>query len=247
MLAFELGNEEPGLGETILRIVDALEVLTTATRRTLAAHTGKTPSAIGRACRRAQVLGILSSTRKGGAAKKYSLLDWNSVVEELRPILKTYMLGTERAERMWEGRQWWAVENLNRSGLTEDEWAKWTRSRERAISQRKVLGSLLHPELTPQQLLDFIMTPKSKRNVQRKISDVHPLNGGRSLQRQVGKGTHIEEENLSTPGEWLMEPVDGQEGEDQATFLDRLFAYVPSKAGVRAEISSEVIFDIPYS
>jgi len=38
-----------------------------------------------------------------------------------------------------------------------------------------------------------------------------------------------------------------QKDEDQVTFLDRLFAYVPPKAGVRAEISSEVIFDIPYS
>ena len=67
--------------------------------------------------------------------------------------------------------------------------------------------------------------------------------------------------DVSSPAQWVNDTWDNaivvdefpskyvqQDGEDKATFLiDRLFAYVPSKARVRAEISSEVIFDIPYS
>ena len=163
-LAKSLGNEEPGLGETILRIVDALESLGTATRRELAEHTGKTPSAIGRACRRAEELGLLDAEREGGAfsAKEYSLLDWESRAEELRPTLKTHLLGLERMDRTWEGRQRWAEKQLDEEknpGLAEEDRAALNRTRGRAVAQRLAVGPVLHPDWADEEIARFILAP----------------------------------------------------------------------------------------
>ena len=160
-LAKSLGNEEPGLGETILRIVDALEGLGTATRRELAEQTGKTPSAVGRACRRAEELGLLDADQPGGAfsAKEYSLLDWAKRVEELRPTLKTHLLGLERADRTWEGRQRFAEHRLAGPGLVEEERAGLNRSRGRAVAQRLAVGPVLHPDWADEEIARFILAP----------------------------------------------------------------------------------------
>lgn len=161
-LAKSLGNEEPGLGETILRIVDALEGLGTATRRELAEHTGKTLSAIGRACRRAEELGLLDAEREGYGAKEYSLLDWEKRVEELRPTLKTHLLGVERMDRTWEGRQRWADKQLDEEkypDLTEEDRERLTRSRGRAVGHRLAIGPILRPEMTPDEQTRYVCAP----------------------------------------------------------------------------------------
>lgn len=160
-LAASLGNEEPGLGEAILRIVDALERLGTATRRELAEHTGKTLSACGRACRRAEELGILDAEQPGGAfsPKEYSLLDWENRVEELRPTLKTYNLGLERIERTFEARQRYAEHRLKSPTLADEERAALTRTRERAVVQRLALGPILRPHLTKDEQVRYVVDP----------------------------------------------------------------------------------------
>jgi DNA-binding transcriptional ArsR family regulator len=160
--AKSLGNEEPGLGETILRIVDALEGLGTATRYELAQRTGKTLSAIGRACRRAEELGLLDAEREGCGAKEYSLLDWEKRVEELRPTLKTHLLGVERMDRTWEGRQRWADKQLDEEkypDLTEEDRERLTRSRGRAVGHRLAIGPILRPEMTPDEQTRYVCAP----------------------------------------------------------------------------------------
>jgi DNA-binding transcriptional ArsR family regulator len=158
-LAKSLGNEEPGLGETILRIVDALEGLGTATRYELGEHTGKTLSAVGRACRRAEELGLLDAEREGNGAKAYSLLDWKRRVEELRPSLKTHLLGLERMDRTWEGRQRFAEHRLADPGLVEEDRAGLNRSRGRAVAQRLAVGPVLHPDWADEEIARFILAP----------------------------------------------------------------------------------------
>ena len=99
--AKRLGNEESGLGETILRIVDALERDGDMTRAELVESTGKTKSAVARATLRAERLGLLSAYQDNKKAPKvYSLNpDWADSVETLRPHLKTHKLGLEREKR----------------------------------------------------------------------------------------------------------------------------------------------------
>jgi hypothetical protein len=86
------------LGETILRIVDALEAGGDMTRAELVDATGKTQSAIARGTRRAERLGLLSTLQEHKKAPKvYSLNpDWADSVETLRPHLKTHKLSAER-------------------------------------------------------------------------------------------------------------------------------------------------------
>jgi len=171
-----LRDVEKGLGETILRIVDALEGLGTATRRALASHTGKSAHTIGRACRRAEELGLLDSEREGGAysAKGYSLAaDWRSTCEELRPNLRTYQLGLGRTDRTLEGRQHWYDLQLQRRDLAEDERAALQRRREWAIAQRMAVGPILRPELTKQELYRLIVDPVAAMTPSKSVMDEH--------------------------------------------------------------------------
>ena len=186
-LAKKLGNEEPGLGETILRIVDALESTGTATRRELAEQTGKTLSAVGRACRRGEELGLLDADQPTGAfsAKEYSLADWESEVERLRPTLKTHFLGMERADRTWEGRQRFAEKQLTTPGLAEEERAALNRSRGRAIAQRIALGPVLHPDWADEEIARFILAPIPGQKTGRAVYDERRVIAYEGLTRQA--------------------------------------------------------------
>ncbi len=187
LLAKKLGNEEPGLGETILRIVDALESTGTATRRELAEQTGKTLSAVGRACRRGEELGLLDADQPAGAfsAKEYSLADWESRIEELRPTLKTHFLGMERADRTWEGRQRFAEKQLTTPGLAEEERAALNRSRGRAVAQRLAVGPVLHPDWADEEIARFILAPIPGRETSAAVYDERRVIAYEGLTRQA--------------------------------------------------------------
>ena len=184
LLAKKLGNEEPGLGETILRIIDALESTGTATRRELAEQTGKTLSAVGRACRRGEELGLLDADRPD-RAKEYSLADWESEVERLRPTLKTHFLGLERADRTWEGRQRFAEKQLRTPGLAEEERAALNRSRGRAVAQRIALGPVLHPDWADEEIARFILAPIPGRETGQAVYDERRVIAYEGLTRQA--------------------------------------------------------------
>ena len=184
-LAKSLDNEESGLGETILRIVDALEGLGTATRYELREHTGKTLSCLGRACRHAEELGILDAKREGSGAKEYSLADgWQSITEGLRPTLKTHMLGVERMDRTWEGRQRFAERRLANPDLMDEERAALKRSRDRAVEQRLVVGSVLHPDWTHEEIVEFILAPITGQEANEAALDERRVSEHEGLCRQ---------------------------------------------------------------
>ena len=159
-----LKNDLPGLGEGILRVVDALERLGEATRAELCAVTGKTSSAVARATRRAEVLGLLEADQEHAwAPKVYRLApDWAAVVEHLRPRMKTYMASMERAERFAAQTQ----EHLAREAKrTKDpEKAKrLERAQARLASERMALVQGLHPEWSREEVLRWVLTPSTPR------------------------------------------------------------------------------------
>ncbi len=98
-----------GLGETALRIRDALTRCGDMTIKELAEETGKKSGSLGRACHMLETHGLLESEREHSCAPKvYSLApDFDERVDELAPTLRTYKLSAEReAKRLKEVQQW---------------------------------------------------------------------------------------------------------------------------------------------
>jgi len=100
-----------GLGETCLRVLDALHRCGEMAVTDLVANTGKTLGAIRRACRRLEVEELVESTREHSRAPKvYELMPdaWQQV-ETLTPTLRTHLLSEERADRQLRDSQRWVV------------------------------------------------------------------------------------------------------------------------------------------
>ena len=194
--AKRLGLEEPGLGETILRIFDALES-GPATRRELAERTGKTKSAIQRATRRAEVLALIDvDLDDETGAKVYGLAGytWDSV-ETLRPTLKTFKLGAEREDRALEHAQI-GVERLrayhrNKVWGDPDELAKLNRRHMRITNKRTQLVRTIYPSWDDDQVAQWIFAdrplshdPTSGRRLDRAGSAGPPGGPGQDLSDQ---------------------------------------------------------------
>jgi hypothetical protein len=93
---------EPGLRESMLRVLDAIEIYGPLSRSRLVDVTGKTKSAIIRATIQATQLGLLFC-EKSDSGNVYSLAtDWRQSLEELRPHVRTYRIGLEREKRNLE-------------------------------------------------------------------------------------------------------------------------------------------------
>lgn len=140
---------QAGLGETALRICDALARCGDMTAKELADETGKTVGAIRRGVRALETASVVQSERENTRAPKvYSLpRDWSDRVDAMRPSLRTYQLGDWREERRLHESLCWLY---RRATLTTDEKesAQVRRRRTQLETQRAAVLLRLHPYLS---------------------------------------------------------------------------------------------------
>lgn len=118
-----LATVPAGLGETCLRVLDALQRCGEMTAVEIAAATGKTLGAVRRACRRLEVEELVESTREHSRAPKvYELVPdvWQQV-EALAPTLRTHLLSAERADRQLRDSQRWVLSQKARAAKAGDQ------------------------------------------------------------------------------------------------------------------------------
>lgn len=154
--AKQAGGDEAPLGEAVLRVLSALAVHGSGTRRQIARWTGKSLHTVATATRRAEVSGLVSVELGENRAKMYSLLpDAWQTIDEAAADMRTYRLQIERAERMEEQAQNWTVDRLKRA-TDPDE----IRQLERRLlnSQRLRFGllAMLHPDWTDDELMQWV-------------------------------------------------------------------------------------------
>lgn len=140
-----------GLGETKLRICDALARCGDMTAQELVEETGKTLGSIRRAVRGLETLGVVDAERESARAPKvYSLPDdWSARVDDLRPTLRTYQLGDWREERrLYEALCWQHRRCPNPDALPDEEDRKAARRRRAKLeTQRAAVLQRLYPNL----------------------------------------------------------------------------------------------------
>ena len=205
----------------------------------LAIRSGMARSTVSNLAKYLCQLGLVEITRQGRAKVVTSVTGWRDKLEKIVPTMTT--AGKSRKQRTKH-----AQERINRAEsylhITADnatqndiDFAEQLIKRNEEFKQG-LQNNLLH---------------------QTKPAPSQPISQSMA---QIAVPTD-DLGDVSSPAQWVNDTWDNaivvdefpskyvqQDGEDKATFLiDRLFAYVPSKARVRAEISSEVIFDIPYS
>lgn len=144
-------NTAAGLGETALRVVDALDRAGDMTAAELADETGKTLGSIRRAARRLEALAVIEAERPDQRSPKtYSLPpEWTERIDDLRPALRTYQLGDGREESRLQEMQCWAERQEQTATTQEQKDAAWRR-KERLTGRRSKVLTRLHPSLPPE-------------------------------------------------------------------------------------------------
>jgi len=139
-------NTQAGLGETALRIVDALARAGDMTAAELAEETGKKIGSIRRVAHRLETLTVIEAERESSRAPKlYSLPpEWKTKIEELRPTLRTYQLGDCREDSRLEQAQCWTERQLSQATTQEQRDALLQRKERLAARRAKILARL-HP------------------------------------------------------------------------------------------------------
>jgi hypothetical protein len=150
----------PPLGESVLRVLDALDEHGALTRRGLVEVTGKTPSAIANATRKAEEFGLLMAWQEAPRAPKVYELhpDAWARVQELGPDMMTYLCGLERADRYEEAVQRRCEADLQRSLPPELERRTQAKLAEAVSRRREILG-IVFPDWTDQELARYILEP----------------------------------------------------------------------------------------
>lgn len=141
-------NTQAGLGETALRIVDALGRAGDMTAAELAEETSKKIGSIRRAAHRLETLTVIEVDRESSRAPKtYSLPpEWRDKIEELRPTLRTYQIGDCREDSRLEQAQCWTERQLSQARTQEQRDAAHQRKERLAARRAKILARL-HPTL----------------------------------------------------------------------------------------------------
>jgi DNA-binding transcriptional regulator GbsR (MarR family) len=106
-----LATVPKGLGESCLRVLDALQRCGAMTIKELTGETGKSQNALWRACRRLEDEAfVLSSREHQRAPKVYELAPdvWQQV-DRFAPELRTYQLSIERTDRDLKASQLWVT------------------------------------------------------------------------------------------------------------------------------------------
>ncbi len=144
-------NTAAGLGETALRVVDALDRAGDMTAAELADETGKTLGSIRRAARRLEALAVIEADRPDHRSPKtYSLPpEWTDRIDDLRPALRTYQLADGREESRLQEMQCWAERQEQTATTPEAKDAAWRR-KERLTGRRAKVLTRLHPSLPPE-------------------------------------------------------------------------------------------------
>lgn len=141
--AVERGLAIRGLGETVLRVADALATYGAMTRRDLAAATGKAVSAISTAARRMATLGLVTVERADRFAPTVIRLaeDFTEQVKGLYPSMTTYKLDLERARRDVETRLHWLSRRLRgaKAAVAKTIERKIARERQTLVELLEVL------------------------------------------------------------------------------------------------------------
>lgn len=112
-----------GLGESGLRVVDALLRDGDQTAQELAETTQKKLYAIRRACRELEARGVIESTREGKRGPKtYALvLEHDRVIAEVAPTLRTYTLEAQRANKRLERHQVFIAQCIEFGRVNHDQ------------------------------------------------------------------------------------------------------------------------------
>lgn len=144
------------LGESGLRVIDALIRAGDMTAVELVEETGKKPSAVGTALRKLRQHGIVSADRPNVFTPyTYSLSDdvW-AKIEEIAPNLRTYTTAARRESKRLEAAQQWT-----QKGITEAQAAQNTEQAQRLelrfaklAAQRVPQLQRLHPDLSIQEI-----------------------------------------------------------------------------------------------
>jgi DNA-binding MarR family transcriptional regulator len=226
-----LDTVRKGLGETGLRVLDALGRCGEMNVQELADETGKTPSAIGRACRRLEREALVLSTREHNRAPKvYELAPevWPQV-ERLAPELRTYRLSVERADRYLKESQLWTATQKAAAVLAgEQEQAAALEQRLLRLGSRRMKTlSLLYAEkhLTQAELarlaFDVHVPALPHPAVLAKLQRWHE-----QARMDVAAGKRVEQWNLTTTARLLRQ--DGLSKKEAVRML-QLAGYAPKE------------------
>jgi DNA-binding MarR family transcriptional regulator len=118
-----LASVPKGLGETCLRVLDAIHRYGAMTVPELADITGKTTGSLWRACRRLELEGLLLASREHQRAPKvYELAPdvWQRI-EQLAPALRTHHLSVERVDRHLKESQQWTAKQRDKAIVAGDQ------------------------------------------------------------------------------------------------------------------------------
>jgi DNA-binding transcriptional regulator GbsR (MarR family) len=145
-----------GLGESGLRVLDALLRVGEMTAQELAEETGKKLSSIRNACGRMVEHGLLEATREGSRGPNvYGVADdvW-AQLEAITPHLRTYKLSAQREAQRLESAQQWTqaeIEKAKKAGEVEKAQGLERRFAKQA-KQRIPHLSTLHPDLSAKEI-----------------------------------------------------------------------------------------------
>lgn len=162
--AVDAGVLKPALGESVLRVLDALAEHGAMTRRELVDATGKTPGAVARATLAAEVGGYVEAYREGPRAPKvYSLADGaQAQIEADAQTMVTHWLALERKDRDLRARESWldrALRQVAAGQRPESERARHVRALAEVAAWRYELNAYLHPEWSVEELRRRVTRP----------------------------------------------------------------------------------------
>lgn len=145
-----------GLGESGLRVIDAMLRAGDMTAQELADETGKKLSAIQAACRRLVKHGLLDATREGSRGPKvYNLANdlWERL-EAVAPDLRTYKLSSQRENKRLECAQAWTKTEIVKAESAGDTEQAVKLERRFAKQAKTRIAHLerLHPDLSAKDI-----------------------------------------------------------------------------------------------
>lgn len=146
----------PGMGETGLRVLDALHRCGEMTVDELAAETGKSAGSIRNAMPRLRVMTAVTWSREGANAPKVWELEPGAFdsIESRGHELRTWGMADGREAARLEDAQMWAEMQHRRATTDEERETAWQR-RERLAARRAEILARLHPEWGADATKDF--------------------------------------------------------------------------------------------
>jgi len=199
----------PGMGETGLRILDALTRCGEMTVDELATETGKSASSIRNYMPRLYAAGAVAWTRETPRAPKV----WEvipgafSTVEAQTPAMRTWgMQDGREAQRLEQAQQW--AELQHRRATTDEERAAALKRRERATMRRAECLMRLHPEWDRSTAKGYAADVPFKQWVQRRAvaAEVSRTSAARAAEFEQARAqvpTLKEQLTQFAPGEQL--------------------------------------------